>query len=68
MSYKPEVIADNSGKFIGNAVRFATQEEADAYNADLAWRWTAVRKSRVVEVDDEVNYRFDFQTRKVEPL
>jgi hypothetical protein len=30
MSFKPEVIADSSGKFCGNALRFATREEAEA--------------------------------------
>ena len=28
MSFKPEVIADTSGKWCGNALRFATREEA----------------------------------------
>ena len=28
MSFKPEVIADSSGKWSGNALRFATREEA----------------------------------------
>jgi hypothetical protein len=26
MSFAPEVIADNSGKFVGNALRFATRK------------------------------------------
>jgi len=30
MSWKPEVIADSSGKWCGNALRFATREEAEA--------------------------------------
>ena len=28
MSFKPEVIADSSGQWCGNALRFATREEA----------------------------------------
>lgn len=52
-SYK--AIADNSGQWCGNALRFATRDEAEAYVADLAWRWTAVRDARVVECDDPVN-------------
>jgi len=59
MSYKSEVIADSTGKFCGNALRFATREEAEAYVSDLAWRWTAVRDTRVLECEDPVNYRYE---------
>jgi len=58
MSFKPEVIADSSGQFVGNALRFATREEAEANVRDLAMRWIAVRETRVVECDDPVNYRY----------
>jgi hypothetical protein len=58
MSYKSEVIADNSGKFCGNALRFATRDEAEAYVSDLAWRWTAVLATQVLECDEPVNYRY----------
>lgn len=58
MSWKPEVIADNSGKFCGNALRFATKEEAEANVRDLASRWMLVRETRVVECDDPVNYQW----------
>ena len=58
MSFKPEVIADSSGKFYGNALRFATREEAEANVKDLAARWILVRETRVVESDDPVNYRY----------
>ena len=57
-SYAPQVIADNSGKFYGNALRFATREEAEANVAHLASRWMLVRETRVVETDDPVNYRW----------
>jgi len=53
-SFKPEVIADSGGKWVGNAVRTATREEAESYVADLAMRWTLVRETRVVESDDPV--------------
>jgi hypothetical protein len=59
MSYKPEVLADSSGKFYGNALRFATREEAEANVKDLMMRWFAVREMRVVESDDPPNYRWD---------
>lgn len=54
MSFKAEVIADNSGKWVGNLLRFATAKEAEAYVRDLAWRWTSVKDTRVVECDDPV--------------
>ena len=57
-SWKPEVIADSSGKWCGNALRFATKEEAEANVKALAWRWFSVIDTRVVESDDPVNYRW----------
>ena len=56
MSWKPEVIADSSGKWCGNALRFATKEEAEISVANLAMRWMAVTDTRVVESDEPVNY------------
>jgi hypothetical protein len=53
------VIADSSGQWCGNALRFATREEAEANVRDLMMRWFAVRETRVVESDDPVNYRWD---------
>ena len=58
MSWRPEVIADSSGKWVGNALRFATKEEAEANVRNLAMRWILVRETRVVESDDPVNYRW----------
>ena len=58
MSWKPEVIADSSGTSCGNALRFATREEAEANVRDLMMRWFAVRDTRVVKSDDAVNYRY----------
>ena len=58
MSFKPEVIVDTSGEWCGNALRFATREEAEANVRDLMMRWFAVRETRVVESDDPVNYRY----------
>lgn len=49
LKYKVEVIADSSGKWAGNGLRFDTQQEAEAYALDLQYRWTAVREWRVVE-------------------
>jgi hypothetical protein len=58
MSFKPEVIADSSGKWVGNQLRFATREEAQANVCALMLRWFAVRDKRVVESDDPPNYRW----------
>ena len=56
MSYRPEVIADNSGKWCGNSLRFATEEEALSSAHDLAMRWMLVRDWRAAASDDPVNY------------
>jgi hypothetical protein len=58
MSFAPEVIADSSGKFYGNGLRFATREEAEANVANLMQRWFLVTDTRVVESTDPVNYRW----------
>lgn len=57
-SWAPEVIADSSGKWCGNALRFATKEEAEGNVANLRQRWIAVLQTRVVESDEPVNYRW----------
>jgi hypothetical protein len=56
--FKPEVIADSSGKWSGNALIFPTEKEAKAYVRDLAGRWTLVRDTRVVPTDEEPNYNW----------
>jgi hypothetical protein len=47
--YRVEVIADRTGQWCGNGLRFETREAAEAYAVDLALRWTAVSDWRVVE-------------------
>jgi hypothetical protein len=56
MSWKPEVIADNSGKWVGNLLRFETKEEAEANVTALMMKWTLVRDTRVVECDDPITH------------
>lgn len=56
MSWKPEVIADSSGKWYGNALCFATKEEAEGWALDLSWRWTSVRDHRAAESSDPVTH------------
>jgi hypothetical protein len=58
MSYKPEVQTDDSGKWYGNALRFATEEEAIANARDLSRRWFAVRAYRATQCDDAANYSY----------
>lgn len=58
-SFAPEVIADESGEWTGNSLRFATREEAERSVADLERRWILVTDTRVVESTDEPNYRWD---------
>lgn len=57
-SWAPEVIADSSGQWCGNALRFATRGEAEDNVRDLSWRWTLVRETRVVPSKDPVNYTY----------
>src|SRR6202048_1025584 len=45
---------DTSGKWCGNALRFATREEAETNVRNLMMRWFAVRETRIVVSDDPV--------------
>lgn len=58
MSWKIEVIADSSGEWCGNGLRFASKQEAEAHTRDLAMRWLSLRDTRVAESDEPVNYRW----------
>ncbi|HTB46243.1 MAG TPA: hypothetical protein VK741_21660 [Acetobacteraceae bacterium] len=58
MSWAPEVIADSSGKWCGNQLRFATKAEADLNVWNLAMRWTSVVDFRSVESTDPINARW----------
>ena len=58
MSWKSEVIADSSGKWSGNGLRFETKSEAERYVRDLSNRWLSVRDTRAVECDDPVTHLY----------
>ena len=60
MSWKPEVVADSSGKWDSNTLRFATKDEAELYVYDLMLRWTMVRDTRCIEVEDPVTAKVEF--------
>lgn len=67
-SFKPEVVADASGKWCGNALRFATMEEAERSASSLATRWALVRDTRVVASDDPPNYEFPADASRERPI
>jgi hypothetical protein len=54
-SYKVEVIADRSGQWASNALRFANYADAENWAHDLWSRWLAVRDHRIVTSEDEPN-------------
>jgi hypothetical protein len=58
MSWCPQVLADSSGVWSSNALRFVTREEAEMYVKDLKSRWLMVYDTRVVDSPDPVNYRW----------
>ena len=55
-SWKPEVMTNSSGVWSDNALRFATQKEAEDSARDLFGRWTLVTEWRAVESTDSVNF------------
>lgn len=65
MSFKPEVKTHNDDKWYGNALVFATQEEALFSAKDLYHRWALCTDYRAVESNDPVNYRIDMNTREL---
>jgi len=54
MSWAPQATTE-SGQWVGNGLRFANKEEAEAYVAGLS----SGRNIRVVESSDPVNYRWE---------
>lgn len=57
-SWRPEVIADETGKWTPNALRFATEEEAARWARELSFRWMAVRQHRAAPSSDPVTHRY----------
>ena len=66
MSWKAEVLVD--GEWATNAVRFATEKEAEEAGKELLSRWFVPVDSRAAESEDPVNYRFDFDAYTSIPL
>jgi hypothetical protein len=57
-SWKPEVQVNGDDIWAGNALRFATEAEAQKSVKDLEMRWLLVTATRVTESDDPVNYKW----------
>jgi hypothetical protein len=55
MSWRVEVVADSSGQWATNGMRYRTRADAEAAGRDIASRWFAVKEWRVVESSDEPN-------------
>lgn len=58
MSFKPEVRTGSDPKFYGNALAFATREEAEANAKDLYGRWTLCTGWQAVESDEPVTHTY----------
>lgn len=67
MPWKTEVQADSTGRWVGNALVFATEDEAVHYVADLRRRWWLVQAVRTVPTENLVNARWDFELEKLTP-
>ena len=65
-SYKVEVLV--GGTWSSNGLRFATENEAIEAGKELLSRWMAPSDSRATETPDPVNYRFNFETYRPEPI
>jgi hypothetical protein len=59
ISFSPEV-QTGSDNWAGNALRFATEVEAQGNVDHLAGRWLSVTETRVVKTDDPVTHVWEF--------
>ena len=58
MSWKVEFVMDDSGEWIGDPLRFETEQEALAYARDLEFRCSAVRDKRLLRCEYSINQNF----------
>ena len=65
MSYKMEV---KTSGWDSNACAYATKEEAEAAGRELLSRWFVPTDSRAVASEEEVNYKFNFESGKSERI
>jgi len=54
-SFKVGVLTAGDRDWVSNGLRFATTAAAEAYGADLAMRWTAVRDWTVLPSEEAPN-------------
>ena len=65
-SWKTEVLVE--GKWSTNSCRYATEKEAEEAGKELLSRWWVPTDSRAAESEDEVNYRFNFESGRTERI
>lgn len=63
MSFRPMFLVGR--EWAGNALRFATREEAERSALELMGRWFMPSDYRVDEVECDVNYAFDSERGNV---
>ena len=56
MNWRPMVRTGTDPKWYGNALVFATKQEAEDSAIELSMRWLAVVDTRAEETDEPVNY------------
>jgi hypothetical protein len=66
MSWRASVLPVGEQNWVGNSLRFATREEADAYGKDLFSRWTGAAKIEPAESAEPVNYVWAGRLLKIE--
>ena len=57
-SFKPQVRTGSDPEFYGNALAFATYEEAYQNACDLSQRWLLVSDYRAIESDEPVTHSY----------
>lgn len=58
MTWKVEFVMDDSGEWIGDPLRFNTEQEALAYARDLEFRCSAIRDKRLLRCEGSINQNF----------
>jgi len=58
MSFKPQVTTGSDPKFYGNALAFATFDEAYQNAKDLSNRWMLVTDFRAIESDEPISHTY----------
>ena len=57
-SWKPVVQTDDTGRWYDNALRFPTQQEAQASARDLSHRWLLVKAHSAMPDEAQPNYTY----------